>query len=246
MADPLAPTPPSPTSPAAPTKRRGRWRRRFVYFVLTLLVLVAVAPLALGLAPVRRMVAEKVSAAVGRKVTIGGISAAGCATPDSPAPQRSIGELVLPQQAWSADTDRTTDDAPAPAPALPPELTGVIVDPGELTLEDTEAHNGAYRFPEVMPEFPGGHDSLYAFMKKHLRYPDRESERKIHGKVYVEFVIDTDGRATRSRIIRGVENGAGFDAEVLRVIDLMPSWTPGRKGERAVPTRLVLPVHFAL
>lgn len=76
MADPLAPTPPSPTSPAAPTKRRGRWRRRFVYFVLTLLVLVAVAPLALGLAPVRRMVAEKVSAAVGRKVTIGGISAA--------------------------------------------------------------------------------------------------------------------------------------------------------------------------
>ncbi len=179
-------------------------------------------------------------------IAIGGISAAGCATPDSPAPQRSIGELVLPQQAWSADTDRTTDDAPAPAPALPPELTGVIVDPGELTLEDTEAHNGAYRFPEVMPEFPGGHDSLYAFMKKHLRYPDRESERKIHGKVYVEFVIDTDGRATRSRIIRGVENGAGFDAEVLRVIDLMPSWTPGRKGERAVPTRLVLPVHFAL
>jgi hypothetical protein len=34
MADPLAPTPPSPTSPAAPTKRRGRWRRRFVYVVL--------------------------------------------------------------------------------------------------------------------------------------------------------------------------------------------------------------------
>ncbi len=79
MADSLAPTPPSsatPATPAAPTKRRGRWRRRFVYLVLTLLVLVAVAPLALGLAPVRRMVADKVSAAVGRKVTIGGLSAA--------------------------------------------------------------------------------------------------------------------------------------------------------------------------
>lgn len=179
-------------------------------------------------------------------IAISGISAAGCATPDSPAPQRTVGNLVLPQQAWSTDTDRTTADAPAQVPPVPEDLTGVIMPPGDLTLEDTTAHHGAYSFPEVMPEFPGGQDSLYAFMKEHIRYPDRESERRIHGKVYVEFVIDTDGRATRSRIVRSVEDGPGFDGEVLRVIDIMPPWMPGRNGDQAVPTRLVLPVHFAL
>ncbi len=178
-------------------------------------------------------------------IAISGISAAACATPNSAAPQRTIGALVVPPQAWSADTSRA-DDAPVQDPPFSEPLTGVLMAPGGLTLEDTAAQHGAVSFPDVMPEFPGGQDSLYAFMKEHIRYPESESVRNIEGKVYVEFVIDTDGRAKRSRVIRGVENGAGFDAEVLRVIDLMPPWTPGHDGDRAVPTRLVLPVHFGL
>jgi|GEM_PF-5765417 len=70
MADPLAATPP------APTKKRGRWRRRIVSFVLFLVVLIVLAPLALSLAPARKYIAERLSATAGRKVTIGGISAA--------------------------------------------------------------------------------------------------------------------------------------------------------------------------
>ena len=61
----------------APTSRpRRRWLRRLVVFVVLLLGLVVVAPLGLGLSPVRRFVAGKVSTALGRTVTIGGISAA--------------------------------------------------------------------------------------------------------------------------------------------------------------------------
>ncbi len=70
MADPLAAT------PAAPTKKRGRWRRRIVFFLLFVVVVVVVAPFAMSLAPARKYLAERLSATAGRKVTIGGISAA--------------------------------------------------------------------------------------------------------------------------------------------------------------------------
>ena len=69
MQDTLDPTP-------APPRPRRRWLRRLVKLFVVLGALVVVAPLALGLAPVRRFVAGKVSDALGRQVTIGGISAA--------------------------------------------------------------------------------------------------------------------------------------------------------------------------
>lgn len=69
-------TPPGtdPTATATPRKKR-RWLRRIAIAVVVLGVLVTFAPFALSLGPVRRWAAGKVSDAVGRTVTIGGITA---------------------------------------------------------------------------------------------------------------------------------------------------------------------------
>lgn len=65
-----------PLPPAAPAPRpRRRWRRRLLVLGLLLVGLVVVAPMAVGLAPVRHWVAGKASTALGREVSIGGMSA---------------------------------------------------------------------------------------------------------------------------------------------------------------------------
>ena len=97
-----------------------------------------------------------------------------------------------------------------------------------------------------MPEFPGGQDSLFSFMQRHMTYPDWESEQKMEGKVYVEFVVDKSGMVRDAVIKRSVNGSRNLDAEMLRVIGMMPSWSPGKNGEQAMSTKMVLPVVFKL
>jgi uncharacterized protein involved in outer membrane biogenesis len=72
MAEPAAPTP----QDAAPAPRpRRRWKRRLLLGTTAFVLLVVAAPYALSIAPVRRWIASKVSDALSRRVTIGGVTA---------------------------------------------------------------------------------------------------------------------------------------------------------------------------
>ncbi|MBL0044077.1 MAG: energy transducer TonB [Flavobacteriales bacterium] len=83
-------------------------------------------------------------------------------------------------------------------------------------------------------------------MRKHINYPEWEADNNIDGKVYVEFEVEKDGTITDPRIRRSVQGTRNFDGEVLRVMKLMPRWSPGRNGNDVVKTKLVLPVVFSL
>ena len=69
-----APASPSSTPQSKPARPK-RWRRRLLFLAVGLLVLLALAPLAVSLGPVRSMIADKVGAKLDRKVEIGGASA---------------------------------------------------------------------------------------------------------------------------------------------------------------------------
>lgn len=58
-----------------PAPRKRRWRRRIAWTLGILLLLALLAPLAVGLSPVRSALADKVGQALGRKVEIGSASA---------------------------------------------------------------------------------------------------------------------------------------------------------------------------
>ena len=82
MSDVPDPVPPAPAAASAqaepaptPAKKPRKWLRRTAWALAALAVLVVLAPFALSIAPIRRFVAEKVSDRVGRRVTIGGLSA---------------------------------------------------------------------------------------------------------------------------------------------------------------------------
>ncbi|MBC6610189.1 energy transducer TonB [Hymenobacter sp. BT507] len=95
---------------------------------------------------------------------------------------------------------------------------------------------------EVMPEFAGGSDALRKFMQKNLRYPTQALSNNIAGKVYVSFVVNTDGSITNVEVVKGL--GYGTDEEAMRVIRKMPAWTPGRQNSHTVPVRYTMPITF--
>ncbi|MES2655751.1 MAG: energy transducer TonB [Bacteroidota bacterium] len=98
--------------------------------------------------------------------------------------------------------------------------------------------------PEEMPQFPGGENEMYSFISKNLYYPTLAKENAIEGKVYVRFVVERDGSIDQIEILKKL--GWGCDEEVIRMIQLMPKWKPGKMKGNAVPVFFVLPVVFKL
>ena len=97
---------------------------------------------------------------------------------------------------------------------------------------------------EEKPDFPGGLDKLYEFLRNTVKYPEFELSNEIAGTVYVQFVVWKDGKIKDVSVARGVSGG--LDGEAVRVVRAMPSWIPGKQNGRAVPVKYILPIKFTL
>ena len=97
---------------------------------------------------------------------------------------------------------------------------------------------------EEMPQYPGGIQAAMAFFAQNIKYPVLAQEAKIEGSVTVQFVVGADGSVRNPKVVRGVN--PELDAEALRVVGIMPKWTPGKQRGKAVPVSYNLPVRFRL
>jgi TonB family protein len=108
-----------------------------------------------------------------------------------------------------------------------------------------EDKNGVYNYAEVLPQFPGGQDDLAKFVQDHIQYPQDALDNGVEGTVDVTFAVDETGKVY-SPSINGEKLGYGLDDEALRVINMMPKWTPGRIKGKNVKTWYDLPITFTL
>ncbi|WP_339736905.1 TonB family protein [uncultured Sunxiuqinia sp.] len=123
------------------------------------------------------------------------------------------------------------------------EETAIEVAP--VIQEEEEADEGQVFFiVEDMPEFPGGELALRKFIANAIKYPVIAQENGIQGKVYVNFVVDTDGSITNARIARGVDSS--LDKEALRVVNTLPRWKPGQQRGKPVKVSYTVPINFVL
>ena len=97
---------------------------------------------------------------------------------------------------------------------------------------------------EQNAEFPGGLGALGKYLQKNLKYPAAAQRANVSGKVYVQFVVNTDGSIQNVDVIKSV--GFGCDEEAVRVIKSVPRWTPGKQSGRAVRSRFTIPINFQL
>ncbi|WP_210513842.1 energy transducer TonB [Hymenobacter terricola] len=116
---------------------------------------------------------------------------------------------------------------------------------GEMTYS-IEAMPGQWtrRIVDRPPLFIGGEAALAAYTTQ-LQYPQQAQDRNVQGQVTVGFAIDTLGRASAHRVLRGI--GAGCDQEALRIAHTIPDeWIPAKLGTRAVPAEYELTLTFRL
>ena len=97
---------------------------------------------------------------------------------------------------------------------------------------------------ENMPVFPGGQSALLAYLSEEIEYPTIAKEKRVQGRVIVEFVVGKDGSISEAKIVRSVD--PYLDKEALRVIGTMPKWTPGKQRGKPVRVKYTVPITFRL
>ena len=111
-------------------------------------------------------------------------------------------------------------------------------------IEEKIANDEPLMQVENMPEFPGGTMGLLEYLRTTIRYPQEAKVKNIQGRVLVEFVVEKDGSITEATVVKSVDKL--LDDEALRVISIMPKWSPGTQRGEAVRVKYTVPISFRL
>ena len=162
---------------------------------------------------------------------------------------------TVPLETITSNDESDSEDVsiPNPAPEPPQEPKEEVVEDSQPTFNETPGTNTAtpkaaapnlrpLKFAQVMPSFPGGTAAMYDFLNKKLDYPTLAYDNQIEGNVYVQFVVHPDGSLSKFHILKGL--GYGCDEEVIRVVQQMPKWNPGKHNDQIVPVIYTLKVNF--
>ena len=101
-----------------------------------------------------------------------------------------------------------------------------------------------FRIVEELPQYPGGAVEFMKWLTKNLRYPAVARNRKTQGKVVAVFYVEKDGSVTGIKITQSLSPEC--DREALRVLRMMPTWTPGIQNDKPCRTKVCIPIVFKL
>lgn len=114
-----------------------------------------------------------------------------------------------------------------------------------MSGQDGIATDDAFFIVEVMPTFKGGDINKFReWVIKRTAYPQAAVENHIQGKVYLTFIIETDGSVSNVTVVKGVN--PLIDNEAVRTIKSSPKWTPGLQRGLPVRVRYSMALSFSL
>lgn len=115
-----------------------------------------------------------------------------------------------------------------------------------ISGESTDKEGNTYNYSKayIQPQFKGGMDKFYTFLKKTIRYPQECYSNGIQGKVLLKFTVMKDGTLSNIKVMNSPH--PALAKEAVRVASTSPGWEPG--VQRGVPVNVVynVPVSFTL
>ncbi len=116
---------------------------------------------------------------------------------------------------------------------------------------------------DTPPTFPGGIEALYRWLSENMKYPDISNEIGVSGQIFVQFIVDKNGKVTDPKILRStfkenkeknkettsqdIEKGKkALEDEAIRVVSALPDFKPGKHEGKVVKVKYNLPIQFAL
>ncbi len=149
-------------------------------------------------------------------------------------PLLAIGTLICSSIIFACNKEEDTTQT---------ELTSDREDQVE-NLSTYNATEKIHYIADEMPQYPGGEEALRQFIAKELKYPKEAENKGIQGRVYVSFVVASDGFVRDVKIARSVD--PTLDLEALRVVESLPQWTPGKIGGENANVSFTVPINFVL
>ena len=157
---------------------------------------------------------------------------------------------------------RDTATPSAPAPELDIEIMGEVCVPmpeppimGKVSIPDSSLveltaepvfqgpdTNKVYQYAEMMPEYPGGFDSLTNYLSTKLI--SISGAVQAEGRVIVTFVVDLQGRISDIQFVRSFDEAQPFHGKIEKAIEEMPRWKPGKMNGHDVKVRTAMPIQF--
>ena len=156
--------------------------------------------------------------------------------PPPPPPPEEVEIQIAPEPPEEVIIKENIEEEPPPAvtpPAPPPPVA--VVEEVVAPIVD---------FPDVEAGFPGGPAAMMKWINDNIKYPQTSIEMNEQGRVFLSFVVETNGSISNVKIERGIS--IDLDREAKRVIKKMPKWVPGESAGRAVRARCRLPINFQL
>lgn len=191
---------------------------------------------------------------------------------DAEEPQQTIAQQTAPTQQTPSEEEKVAE-TPDESTSSPEKDVPVIVKTHQRPSSDLLAQAApptteetVYDCGEVMPQFPGGDRALMEFIKTNMHYPDLAMEYGARGRVIMKFLIDSTGFVSNikpfrcfrmtydtlymnrvpaeQQVVLKQQIDSLLGKEGVRILSLMPKWTPGSQFGKNVPVRYNVPITF--
>ncbi len=158
-----------------------------------------------------------------------------------PPPNLEISEvLIIVEDDIEIDNEFIIADAEADQ-----ETEIEIRDYVELPIAEEEFEEEIFFIVEDMPRFNGKDNNEFRkYIGENLHYPEIAADNGITGTVYIQFVVNKNGKVINIEVVRGVD--PALDNEAIRVISSSPGWTPGKQRGKPVNVCFTFPIRFIL
>ena len=114
-----------------------------------------------------------------------------------------------------------------------------------IKMEEEKTEEEVFVIVEDMPTFKGGDINKFRdWVQKRIRYPEIAVENSIQGRVFITFVVETNGTISGVTVTRSVDTL--LDEAAKEAVMASPKWEPGMQRGRPVRVRYSIPIIFQL
>ena len=93
-------------------------------------------------------------------------------------------------------------------------------------------------------EFECFNNTLASYLADEYKYPEAARSLGVEGKIYVNFVVESDGSISNVKVVKGLD--ALLDAEAIRAVRALPTMIPATYDGRPVRIQYTIPINANL
>lgn len=123
-------------------------------------------------------------------------------------------------------------------------VTMIVNTESDIFKRTVDVQEDVFTIVEESAKYPGGMDAWTQYMKENLKYPQEAIDKKLEGRVFVQFIVETNGELSDVHVVKGI--GAGCDEEALRVITNGPNWIAGKQRGQNIRQKMIQNILFQL